>query len=180
MAVPTQLSDLSATAASNSPAGSDTVGTTMDDYLRAHASIIARISAGTDALATPALGNATATSVLSNSAALSGYTTGAGGTVVQATSKSTAVTLNKPCGKITTHAENLAAGAVVGFTVNNSLVTADDVIVLTPKDGNGYKYRFSVYSVNNGSFVIAVKNDTAGDLAEALPLNFAVIAASES
>lgn len=56
MAVPTQLSDLSATAASNSPAGSDTVGTTMDDYLRAHASIIARISAGTDALATPVLG----------------------------------------------------------------------------------------------------------------------------
>lgn len=42
-----------------------------------------------------------------------------------------------------------------------------DPIVLTPKDGNGYKYRFSVYSVNNGSFVIAVKNDTAGDLSEA-------------
>lgn len=51
MAVPTQLSDLSATAASNSPAGSDTVGTTMDDYLRAHASIIARIAAGTDKIA---------------------------------------------------------------------------------------------------------------------------------
>lgn len=56
MAVPTQLSDLSATAASNSPAGGDTVGTTMDDYLRAIQSIIVRISAGTDALATPALG----------------------------------------------------------------------------------------------------------------------------
>lgn len=51
MAVPTQLSDLSATAASNSPAGSDTVGTTMDDYIRAHASIIARIAAGTDKIA---------------------------------------------------------------------------------------------------------------------------------
>lgn len=63
MAVPTQLSDLSATAASNSPAGGDTVGTTMDDYIRAHASIIARISVGTDALATPALGVATATTI---------------------------------------------------------------------------------------------------------------------
>lgn len=51
MAVPTQLSDLSATAASNSPAGTDTVGTTMDDYIRAHASIIARIAAGTDKIA---------------------------------------------------------------------------------------------------------------------------------
>lgn len=175
MPVPTQLSDLSATAASNSPAGSDTVGTTMDDFIRAHASIIARISAGTDALVTPNLGAATAASVLTNTADLSGYTTGAGGSVTQSTNKSTAVTINKPCGRITTHAENLATGAVVGFTVNNSLVTADSVIVLTPKDGNGYKYRFSVYSVNNGSFIVAVKNDTAGDLAEAIPLNFAII-----
>lgn len=35
MAVPTNISDLSATAASNSPAGTDTIGTTADDYLRA-------------------------------------------------------------------------------------------------------------------------------------------------
>lgn len=63
MGVPTQLSDLSATAASNSPAGGDTVGTTMDDFIRAHASIIARISVGTDALATPAIGAATGTSL---------------------------------------------------------------------------------------------------------------------
>lgn len=59
MAVPTQLSDLSATAASNSPAGSDTVGTTMDDFLRAHASIIARIAAGTDALSAPDINGGT-------------------------------------------------------------------------------------------------------------------------
>jgi hypothetical protein len=40
VAVPTRISDLSATAASNSPAGSDTVGTTWDDYLRAGFSIV--------------------------------------------------------------------------------------------------------------------------------------------
>ena len=79
MAVPTQLSDLSATAASNSPAGGDTVGTTMDDYIRSHASIIARISAGTDALATPALGAATGTSlVLSGLATVNGAFTSLG------------------------------------------------------------------------------------------------------
>lgn len=60
MAVPTKLSDLSATAASNSPAGTDTVGTTMDDYLRAIQSIIARIAAGTDALTLLKIGDTTA------------------------------------------------------------------------------------------------------------------------
>ena len=79
MAVPTQLSDLSATAASNSPAGTDTVGTTMDDFIRAHASIIARISAGTDAMTTPALGAATGTSlVLSGLATVNGAFTSLG------------------------------------------------------------------------------------------------------
>lgn len=40
-----------------------------------------------------------------------GYQTGSGGTVTQATSKSTAVTLNKLSGRITLNAEALAAGA---------------------------------------------------------------------
>lgn len=40
MAVPTRITDLSATAASNSPQGSDTVGTSWDDYLRAAFQII--------------------------------------------------------------------------------------------------------------------------------------------
>jgi hypothetical protein len=40
MPVPTRITDLSATAASNSPAGSDTIGTTLDDYLRSAFQII--------------------------------------------------------------------------------------------------------------------------------------------
>ena len=35
MAVPSRIYDLSATAASNSPAGTDSIGTSLDDYLRA-------------------------------------------------------------------------------------------------------------------------------------------------
>lgn len=59
MPVPTQLSDLSATASANSPAATDTLST-ADDNIRALASILARISAGTDALATPTFsGNTT-------------------------------------------------------------------------------------------------------------------------
>lgn len=64
MAVPTQLSDLSATAASNSPAGGDTVGTTMDDYIRAHASIIKRVATEVDPISfTPTGTGAVATTV---------------------------------------------------------------------------------------------------------------------
>jgi len=35
MPVPTTMADLSATAASNSPAGTDAIGNSLDDYLRA-------------------------------------------------------------------------------------------------------------------------------------------------
>jgi hypothetical protein len=40
MSIPTRIYDLSATASSNSPSGSDTVGTTWDDYLRAIQSVL--------------------------------------------------------------------------------------------------------------------------------------------
>jgi len=43
MPVPTSITDLSTTAASNSPAGSDSVFPSLDDYLRSHASFIAQI-----------------------------------------------------------------------------------------------------------------------------------------
>ncbi len=44
MAVPTSISDCNATAANNSPAGSDSIGTSLDDYLRAHAAILRQVS----------------------------------------------------------------------------------------------------------------------------------------
>ncbi len=40
MAVPSSIADLSTTAASNSPAGSESIGTSLDDYLRAIQAII--------------------------------------------------------------------------------------------------------------------------------------------
>lgn len=54
MPVPSSITDLDSTIANNSPAGSDAIGTTLDDYLRAHAGIIkqenvARLS-GTETL----------------------------------------------------------------------------------------------------------------------------------
>ena len=50
MPVPTAITDLSTTAASNSPAGSDNVFPSLDDYIRAHASFIAQLNAALEAM----------------------------------------------------------------------------------------------------------------------------------
>ena len=49
MAVPTTITDLSTTAASNSPAGSESIGTSLDDYIRSVQAIIKQgVSKGSD------------------------------------------------------------------------------------------------------------------------------------
>jgi hypothetical protein len=107
---------------------------------------------------------------------LLGYGSGAGGTVTQVTSKSTAVMLNKACGQIITSAASLAAGGSVSFTVSNSLVAGSDVVTLALAGGGAAagSYAYQVDKVSAGSFVVAIKNVSAGSLAEALTFNFAV------
>lgn len=102
-----------------------------------------------------------------------GYGTGSGGTVTQATSKSTAVTLNKPTGQITMNGAALAAGASVQFTVNNSLVDyADNVLLTLNWSGN---YRAHVISVVHGIFIIQLTNTSGTSASDAVLLNFAII-----
>lgn len=104
-----------------------------------------------------------------------GYTTGAGGTVTQGTSKSTGVTLNKICGEIATHNASLAAGASVFFTFTNSAIAATDLIVLNHvTSGTGGAYILSG-GCGAGSAIINIQNNTGGALAEVLGIRFAVI-----
>lgn len=107
-----------------------------------------------------------------------GYGTGAGGTVNQLTSKSTAVTLNKPTGQIFMNNAALAAGASVQFTVNNSMVKGVDNVFLTNNFGASYSIR--VVDVNDGNFYILVKNESAGSLSDLVPINFTVIKGAQS
>lgn len=106
-----------------------------------------------------------------------GYATGAGGTVTQATSKSTGVTLNKICGEITMNAASLAAGTVVSFPLTNSAIAAGDNIILNHV-GAGTR---GAYTLDGdcaaGSATIFVRNNTAGALAEAIVIRFTVIKA---
>lgn len=110
-----------------------------------------------------------------------GYTAGTGGSVTQITSKSTAVTLNKPCGSIVMHNASLAAGAVVSFNVNNSLISGADVIDLNiAGDATVGAYIAQVDAVDPGVFAISVRNMTAGALGEAIILTFAITKSFDS
>lgn len=118
-------------------------------------------------------------SVLLTSAAGLGYGTGAGGTVTQATSKGTAVTLNKPCGQITMHNAALAAGASATFQVNNSLIADTDTVCVNMRSSFS-SYRVEAGAISTGSFYVRVTNITAGSLSEAPAINFAVIKGATS
>jgi len=106
-----------------------------------------------------------------------GYATGngAGGTVTQATSRTTAVVLNKPTGAITLFS---AAGTTVAttFTVTNSTVLATSVILLNQKSGTDL-YDLMVTAVAAGSFNITFRT-TGGTTTETPVFSFAVISGS--
>lgn len=105
-----------------------------------------------------------------------GYATAAQGTVTQATSKSTGVTLNKSAGRITMNAASLGAGASVTFTMTNSKISANDVVIVNVGGGGtAGAYWPYVSSISAGSAVIGLWNSTGGALAEAVVLNFAII-----
>ena len=115
------------------------------------------------------------TSILSSGTGGVGYSTGAGGTVTQITSRTTAVTINDVCGQIVTFSKTTTAGTFDRFTVNNSTVAATDVVILNLKSGGNGRYQMQVKDNAAGSFVIEIYNVGAAGTAEALTINFAVI-----
>jgi hypothetical protein len=96
--------------------------------------------------------------------------------VTQTTNRATPVTLNANAGVITTNSTNIAIAGNAVFTVNNSYVKADSVILLTI-DTTGlaaYSIHLSVESVAAGSFAIRIYNATGATLA-GIKINFVVI-----
>jgi hypothetical protein len=107
-----------------------------------------------------------------------GYIAGEGGTVTQATSKATAVTLSKKCGQITMHNASLAAATTVSFTLTNTTIAATDLLVLNHDAGGTAGSYLLNAQCGAGSASINVRNVTAGALAEAIVIGFAVVKAS--
>jgi hypothetical protein len=104
-----------------------------------------------------------------------GYSTDAQGTVTQATSKSTGVTLDKSCGQITLNNAALAGTTNVTFTLTNSIIGVKDVLVLNVYGGTSGSYNVWVSGLAAGSATITVRNITGGSLSEAITINFAII-----
>jgi hypothetical protein len=105
-----------------------------------------------------------------------GYSSGAGGTVTQATSKATAVTLNKLTGEITMNAAALAAATIVTFTLNNSTAAVGDMLVVSHHSGGTIgPYLINGRVTGAGVCSIAVRNTGASSLSEAIVIKFAVI-----
>ena len=143
----------------------------------------ANVFANTPTLVTPVIGAATGTSLAVTGALRSsgtagvGYSTGAGGVVIQGTSRTTGVTINKITGQITLFS---AAGttAATTFTVTNSTVNTTDAIILTQHTGTDL-YNLMVTKTTLGSFDITFRT-TGGTTTEQPIFNFAVIKGVDS
>lgn len=120
---------------------------------------------------------ATVTGAISSSSRTAGigYASGAGGEVTQLTSKSTGVTLNALCGRITTHSESLPAGQIISFVVTNSssLLAGHQIVITHNSGGSPGSYTITAGPTGfAGEFIIYIRNNTAGALAQALVLDF--------
>jgi hypothetical protein len=106
-----------------------------------------------------------------------GYTAAAQGTVTQLTDKSTAVTLNRSAGRITMNNASLATATNATFTLNNSLISANDTVVLTISGGQTTPGSYNVFAnaLAAGSVSISLRNISGGSLSEAIVINFALI-----
>ena len=118
-----------------------------------------------------------ATTTILSSGATSGigYTTGAGGSVTQLTSITTAVTLNKICGRISCYAGTYNANTQYEFTVNNTAAAGNDFIAINENGSN----KGLVITANSGTnaFIVVIRNVTAANITPAggLALNFGIL-----
>lgn len=114
-------------------------------------------------------------SMLTSSTRGVGYTTGAGGTVTQLTDKSTAVTLDKATGEITTDSALLNSATSVSFTLNNSAIAATDHVLVSHISGGTLGAYGITATPGAGSAVITIRNLDSSNLSESLVIKFTVI-----
>jgi len=101
-----------------------------------------------------------------------GYTAAAQGTVTQLTDKTTAVTINKSMGRITMANAALAGNTAVSFTMNNSLISTNDTIIVNISGGaTTGAYTTYVTSMTAGSAILTLRNLTGTAYSEAVILH---------
>jgi hypothetical protein len=119
---------------------------------------------------------ASGSSILSSGTQGVGYTTGAGGAVVQATSKTTTVPITKPTGTITLVGSSIGAGAISSFAITGSVIGATDQVVVTHESvGTLGAYSYNGRVTGAGAGAIDARNNTGGALSEAIVLRYSII-----
>ena len=99
-------------------------------------------------------------------------------TVTKATAITSGVTLNSPAGVITTVSSTLATNGSASFSVGNSFVKADSLVL-----GNIVNYSGSqgspfarIQGVTNGSFSVAIRNvDDVNALNGAIKFGYSIL-----
>jgi hypothetical protein len=111
------------------------------------------------------------TGVITSSGGGIGYATGAGGTVTQATNRTTTVILSKLSGTITLFTATLAADTDVSFTWTNTFLAATDVVVFNVKSGAAVKGGYHINCIPGaGTATITVRNITPTITASEAPV----------
>jgi hypothetical protein len=79
------------------------------------------------------------------------------------------------------HNASLADATNVSFTVTNSTVAANDVVIVNHSSaGTAGAYTVEANAIAAGSFAVTVRNVSGGSLSQAIVLSFAVIKAANA
>ena len=113
-----------------------------------------------------------------NPAALIGYTDGAGGTVTQASSRTTSVVLNKPTGTITLVSE-AGSSTWKKFTFLNSCIKSSRFVPVFSQRTGSNIYQVVVTAVGSGTCEVAVKSDY-GTAVESPSFNFTILSGASA
>ncbi len=147
------------------------IATASISALNATNATISALTVTTLSLSTVSLSNLTVSGTLrsiSPTGAI-GYGDGAGSSVIQGTSKATAVTLNNVTGVIAMNSFSLSGTSTVSFTLSNSNIGAQDIILVSASTAS-----YSAWATSGGTATtsITVKNESATTLSESPNLLF--------
>ena len=106
-----------------------------------------------------------------------GYTTDSYRTVTQTGNKASGVTINAPCGTITTANAQMAPGAEVAFVVTNNQISSLDTVIINIASGATatFAYLIAVVTVQDGSFTVNLTNQSNNAYTDTLKINFSII-----
>lgn len=97
------------------------------------------------------------------------------GSVTQTGSATSGVFLNSAAGTITTVNQAIASHGSVGFTVTNSFVSADSIILTQAKANGVGAALIEIDSVSSGSFVLKIHNASSVGMSNTIEISFVVL-----